>query len=90
MELRVGAAGPAPAREVRGAAKVAGEALMFSRGAPFARPILVGDTVGFVVAPLGRARAVFAFTVVDGRVTAIDVVGDRARIRDLELAVLPE
>jgi len=90
VELRVGAAGPVPARGVRGASTVAGQALTFSRGAPVARPILVGDAVGFVVAPLGRARAVFAFTVVDGKVTAIDVINDPARIRELELAVLPE
>jgi RNA polymerase sigma-70 factor (ECF subfamily) len=90
VELRVAAAGTAPARTVRGSAGVAGEALTFSRGAPFARPILVDDAVGFVVAPLGRARAVFAFTVVAGKVTAIDVVGDPDRIRELELAVLPE
>ena len=90
VELRVGAVGPVPAREARGAANVAGQALTFSRGASVARPMLVGDAVGFVVAPLGRARAVFVFTVVDGKVTAIDVVGDPTRIRALELAVLPE
>ncbi len=88
--LRVGASGPAGSvREVRGANAVAGQALTFSRAAPFAQPILVGGVVGFVVAPLGLARRVFAFTVTGGRVTAIDVVGDPERIRELDLAVLP-
>ena len=90
VELRVGAAGPVPAQETRGARNVAAQALLFSRRAPFARAIMVGDRVGFVVAPLGRARAVFAFTVVDGQVTEIDVVTVAARIRALELALLPD
>jgi RNA polymerase sigma-70 factor (ECF subfamily) len=87
--LRVGAAGPAEAaREVRGATNVAGQALTFSRGAPIARPMLVNGALGFVLAPLGRLRAAFAFTVADGKITGIDVVTDPERLRALDLAVV--
>jgi RNA polymerase sigma factor (sigma-70 family) len=86
--LRVDAAAAGGAAEVRGATAVAGRALTFARGAPFARAALVNGTVGFVVAPLGRLRIAFGFTISDDRIIGIDVVSDPQRLRTLELAVL--
>jgi RNA polymerase sigma factor (sigma-70 family) len=86
LRVDAGAVGAAP--EVHGASAVAGQALTFSRGAPFARAALVNGTVGFVVAPLGRLRVAFGFTIADDRIIGIDVVSDARRLGGLELAVL--
>ena len=68
---------------VRGAAAIAGNALMFGRGARFARPALVNGTVGLVNAPGGRPIAVMAFTIADGRVHRIDILADPDRLAAL-------
>jgi RNA polymerase sigma factor (sigma-70 family) len=55
------------------------------------RLALVNGAVGIVYAPAGHLRVVLAFTVSDaGRITAIDVIGDPDRLRQLRLALLPE
>ena len=81
-----GAAGAA--REVRGAAAVAGRASTFAARHAFARTALVNGTVGFVVAPLGRPQVAFAFTIADGSIAGIDVVTDPRRLRELDVAVI--
>jgi RNA polymerase sigma factor (sigma-70 family) len=86
----VGAVGAGAAREVRGAAAVARQALSFSRFAPFAQPALVNGAAGFVAAPGGRPFAVLGFTVRRGKIVEIDVLADPARLRRLDLAVLDE
>ena len=74
---------------VRGAAAVAEQALAFSRRrAQYAEPALVNGTAGLVVAPHGRLFAVLGFRVKEGRIAAIEVVADPARLRQLDLAVL--
>ncbi len=73
------------AKEVRGAAAVAGT---FSGRARFAQPALVNGAVGAVWAPRGRPRVVFGFTMTRGKIVAIDILADPARLRELELAVL--
>ena len=75
-------------RELRGAAVVARGALGAARGARFARLALVNGRPGLIVAPRGRLRLALAFEVANGRVVAIDVIGDPARLRQLDLAVL--
>jgi RNA polymerase sigma-70 factor (ECF subfamily) len=52
--------------------------------APFARPALVNGAAGAIVAPGGRLRAVVGFTVEHGRIVAIDVVADPAKLRGLD------
>jgi SnoaL-like domain len=71
--------------EVRGAAAVAGT---FSGRAQTARPALVDGAPGAVWAPGGRPRVVFAFTIADGRIVAIDLLADPERLDGLELTVL--
>jgi RNA polymerase sigma factor (sigma-70 family) len=70
-------------REVRGARAVAAT---FSGRARAVRPVLVDGVPGAVWSQGGRTRMVFRFTVVAGRVTAIEMVADPGRIAALELS----
>ena len=75
------------AKEVRGAAAVADT---FSGRARTARPALVNGAAGAVWAPGGRPRVVFGFTITNGKIVAIDMVADPARLGRLDLAVLDD
>ncbi|HWF74465.1 MAG TPA: RNA polymerase sigma factor SigJ [Solirubrobacteraceae bacterium] len=67
-----------------GAEAVAGQALGFGRHfVRFGRVALVNGVPGIVIAPGPRALAVAAFTVDEGRIVAIDVVADPAKLRGL-------
>jgi RNA polymerase sigma-70 factor (ECF subfamily) len=82
------AVGPGGSREVRGARTWAQGAIAAARGARFARPALVNGDVGVVVAPRGRLFRALSFTIARGKIVRIDVIGDPARLRELDLAVL--
>ncbi|WP_030909464.1 sigma-70 family RNA polymerase sigma factor [Streptosporangium amethystogenes] len=73
--------------EVRGARAVAKETLTNSGLAHFARPALVNGVIGAVVAPRGQLTLVLEVVIDDGQITAINVVGDPARLRRFHLAV---
>ena len=75
------------ARELRGAASVAKEALTYTRAARIATSVVVNGSVGFVVAPYGRLRIAIRCTVRNGRITAMKVITDPARLRKLNLRV---
>ena len=78
-------------RAVHGARAVARDVL--THGARFAglgRPALVNGAAGVVVASRGLPLAVAGFTVADGRIAAIDLLLDPARLRGLDLTVLDE
>jgi RNA polymerase sigma factor (sigma-70 family) len=77
-------------REVRGARAVAEGALGFSRRARLARPALVNGAVGVVWAGRGRLVVVLDLTVRDGKIVAIDILANPERLRQLDLAVLPD
>jgi RNA polymerase sigma factor (sigma-70 family) len=67
-----------------GAEAVAGQAMGFGlRFVRFGRVALVNGAPGIVIAPGARAVAVASFTVADGRIVAIDVVADPAKLRGL-------
>ena len=72
----------------RGAAAVAQQA----RGFPGAivTPALVNGTAGAVITVRGRPIAILGFTVVDGRIIAIDGIADPERVRRVAAAVLDE
>lgn len=74
--------GSAP--ETRGAAAVAGT---FKGRARFARPALVDGAIGAIWAPGGTPRVAFTFTIVEGRILAIDLTADGNRLRQID--VLP-
>jgi RNA polymerase sigma factor (sigma-70 family) len=86
-------ADPAAARtgastEVHGAPAVAKQALTYSRGSRFAQLALVNGTAGIVVAPRGRLSVVVTFKIAREKIVEIEVVADRARLRQLDLAVI--
>jgi RNA polymerase sigma-70 factor (ECF subfamily) len=70
---------------VRGAATVAGRALLFRRaaGSAQARPVLVNGLPGFYSTVAGEPLSVIAFTVVGEHIVAIDVLADRERLATL-------
>jgi len=84
----VAAVGPGGSREVRGARNWAKGAIVAARGARFAQPALVDGRVGLVVAPRGRLFRVLSFTFAGGKIAQVEVIGDPARLQELELAVL--
>jgi RNA polymerase sigma factor (sigma-70 family) len=79
---------PGAPTEFRGARAAATLALNVSRGALLARPALVDGAVGLVVAPRGRLLRALRFTLLHGKVMQIDVVGEPASLRELDLGVL--
>ena len=76
---------PLLAREVRGAAAVAGA---FRGRAGGAVPALIDGAVGFAWAPGGTPRAVFAVVVHDGRIAAVDMMGDPSAVAGLHVVLL--
>ena len=69
-------------RPVVGARAVARQVLERGRPfAPFGRPAVVNGAAGLVVADGERLLAVVGFTVVEGRIAAIHVVADPAKLR---------
>jgi hypothetical protein len=68
---------------VRGAARVASGALTVGRLAPLAQPVLVNGAAGIIATEDGELLSVLAFTVADGRIVEIDIVGDPARLHRL-------
>ncbi|MEU1842982.1 RNA polymerase sigma factor SigJ [Micromonospora sediminicola] len=69
-----------------GAPAVAAQATTFGRLSPYARPVLVNGAAGVLVSAGGRTLSVMAFTIVAGRVAAVDVIADPRRLAVLGLA----
>ena len=82
--------GPDTSVLVRGAEVVAGRAMTFSRPEAVVRRVLVNGAPGLVAAPGGRPVAVMAFSVVGGRIVAINVLTDAARLEELDLSVIED
>ncbi|MEA2489456.1 MAG: hypothetical protein QOH21_1248 [Acidobacteriota bacterium] len=80
-------AAPAPP-EIRGAAVYAKQAVVFGQMAAHARPALVNGAVGIVWAPRGQLQRALRLTFADGRISEIEVVGNRVRLVELEFAVV--
>jgi RNA polymerase sigma factor (sigma-70 family) len=68
---------------VRGAAAVARNAIMFADPSAQLRPAVVNGVAGVVVVRDGKPFSVMRFTVVDGRITAIDVETSAERLRQI-------
>lgn len=80
---------PAPelANEIRGAKAVA-EVLKGGAGA--AQLALIDGAAGAVWAPGGKPVTAFAFTVRDGKIVAIDLIMERARVDAMDIKILNE
>ena len=74
------------AAETRGAQTVAS---FFSGRARGARLALIDGVTGLVWASGGRPRVVFSFTLSDGKITAIDLLGDPDVLGRLDVVTLP-
>jgi RNA polymerase sigma-70 factor (ECF subfamily) len=70
-------------RVVRGATEVASGAVAFQRMALTARPLVVNGTAAVAATRDGATYSVAAFTVVDDRIVAIDILTDPDRLRTL-------
>jgi hypothetical protein len=70
---------------LHGAEAVAAHTTTYSKLHPYVVPALVNGMAGAVIAPHGEPYAVMAFTVTNGKVTAIDALLDPERLRQLDL-----
>ncbi|MER7862811.1 sigma-70 family RNA polymerase sigma factor [Amycolatopsis japonica] len=80
-----------PSREpifLRGASVVARGAAAASVRAAVTQLALVNGGIGLVMADEGRPSVVLAFAFVDGKISEIDVIADRERVRGLDLVMV--
>ncbi|MGH3532388.1 MAG: sigma-70 family RNA polymerase sigma factor [Mycobacterium sp.] len=80
--------GPGQSRSVRGASAVAGLARGYAAPEREVRPAAVNGAAGAVIFVGGRATAIMGFVVRRGRVAAIDVLADPARIARIDLSAV--
>jgi RNA polymerase sigma-70 factor (ECF subfamily) len=78
------------ARELRGASTWAKQFLALSRGLRFVEPALIDGSVGLIHAPQGKLSRALTFTFTNAKVTRVEVIGDPARLRELDIAVLAQ
>jgi RNA polymerase sigma-70 factor (ECF subfamily) len=78
------------ARELRGASTWAAQLIALSRGRgrQFVEPAFINGSVGLIFAPRGKLFRALTFTFTDVRITRVEVIGDPARLRDLDITVL--
>jgi RNA polymerase sigma factor (sigma-70 family) len=79
-----------PTVVLHGARTVAGQAVIAARMAAFVRPALINGVAGVIAVVHGNVFSIMAFTVVQGKIVAVDVLYDPDRLSGLDLtAVLP-
>jgi RNA polymerase sigma factor (sigma-70 family) len=83
-----GAGRPGGPTEIHGARNWAEGAVAFARLARFVQPALVNGSVGLVLAPRGRLLRALTFTIQEGKIVAVDVIADEARLAQLNLGVV--
>jgi RNA polymerase sigma-70 factor (ECF subfamily) len=78
------------AREVKGASTWAPQMLALGRGLDrrFVQPALIDGSVGLIVAPRGKLARALIFTFTNDKITRLEAIGDPARLRELDIAVL--
>src|SRR6266542_1792458 len=86
--IDAGAADAGRAREVRGASTWVKQVVALSRGLRFVQPALINGSVGLILAPRGKLSRAVTFTFRNDKVTQLEVIGDPARLRELDIAVL--
>jgi RNA polymerase sigma-70 factor, ECF subfamily len=80
----------ATTRELRGASTWATQMIALSRGLRprFVQPALINGSVGVILAPRGKLSRALIFTFANAKVLQVEVIGDPARLRELDIAVL--
>ncbi|MEA2167431.1 MAG: hypothetical protein QOF76_731 [Solirubrobacteraceae bacterium] len=76
-------------RQLRGAAAVAASSLSFRQPGRTSHLAIVNGVPGVVAVKDGRTLAVLAFTIVDGRVAALDILADLERLDALPTGLEP-
>ncbi len=74
--------------EIRGAAQWAKGAVAYGHLVELTQPALVDGGVGVVVAPGGRLVRALRFTVVGGKITEIDIVGNPTRLGEADVTMV--
>jgi RNA polymerase sigma-70 factor (ECF subfamily) len=80
--------GPGGQRTVRGASAVAGLARCYADPAREVRPAVVNGAAGAVIFVAGEPTAVMGFVVRGGRIAAIDVLADPARVARVDVSAV--
>jgi RNA polymerase sigma-70 factor (ECF subfamily) len=62
----------------------------FARFARFVQPALVNGSVGLVMAPGGKLTRAASFTVANGKITQLEIITDRDRLKQLDVSLLDE
>ena len=75
-------------KEIRGAAVWAKGAVAYGHLARLTQPALVDGAIGVVVAPRGKLVRALRFTIANGRISEIEVIGDPARLGELEVSIV--
>jgi RNA polymerase sigma-70 factor (ECF subfamily) len=83
-----GAVPAGASRIVRGAEAVARQALGYARLDLLTQPAIINGVAGSVTTRDGKIFSVGAFTIRGGKVVALDILADPARLKDLDLTVL--
>lgn len=78
-----GSAQPTVSTLIRGARKVAAQAIAFARLSASVRPVLVNHAPAAVIVLHDRLVSMMAFTVTAGRIVAIEIYADAGRLRAL-------
>jgi RNA polymerase sigma-70 factor (ECF subfamily) len=87
-DLVVRADMPGAPAEVRGAAIWARGAVAYGHMARGVQPALINGTIGLVMAPRGRLSRALTFTIANGKITEIEVIGDPARLGELDVSIV--
>jgi RNA polymerase sigma-70 factor (ECF subfamily) len=62
--------------------------IAMSRGLRFVQPALINGSVGLILAPGGKLSRVLTFTFTNAKIARLEVIGDPARLRALDIGVL--
>ncbi len=87
LVVRADMAAGAPT-EIRGAADWAKGAVAYGHLAQLTQPALVDGAIGLVMAPQGRLVRALRFTIANGKITEIDVIGNPARLGELDVSIV--
>jgi RNA polymerase sigma factor (sigma-70 family) len=87
-DLVVRADMPGAPAEIRGAAAWAKGAVAYGHLARNTQRAMVNGAIGIVVAPRGRLVRALRFTIANGKITEIEVIGNPARLGDLDVSIV--
>jgi RNA polymerase sigma-70 factor (ECF subfamily) len=86
LVVRADGVRPGAPTEIRGAAVWAKGAVSYGQLAQLVRPALVDGAIGLVMTPGGRLTRALTFKFADGKITEIEVIGDPARLEELDVS----